>query len=131
MNKQSERPKFIFRLSTVVIVLILTLIGMLILPTYKFAFISLVFLLAAGISLQTGIKRIQEAQIREATLPWWKHYYIMFALTWASWAGMLLISNFVYNQGSTLFTSSVLILLVLLTLSLTIYSVALSWQQFK
>jgi len=122
MNERYKNPKSILNLSIVALVFVIVLIGVFIFPTYKFAFISLIFILAAGISLYTGVKQVQEG---------WRYYFIVFALTWLSWSGMLLISNFVYIQGNTVLTSSILIFFVLLALSLTIYSVTLSWQRLK
>lgn len=128
MNERSKKTKSILILSTVVVVLVIVLIGIFIFPTYKFAFISLMSILAAGFFLYAGVK---EVQINEVSLPWWRRYFIVLAVTWLSWSGMLLVINFVSIQGSTVLTGSILIFFVLLALSLTVYSVALSWQRLK
>lgn len=128
MNERSKKLKSILILSIVTVILVIVLIGIFIFPTYKFAFISLMFIFATGISFYAGVK---EVQINEVSLPWWRCYFIVLALTWLSWSGMLLVSNFVYIQGSNVLTGSILIFFVLLSLSLSVYSVALSWQRLK
>ena len=128
VQKLPNLVKKFFILVVLILFIVSLLTALVMFWHYRLDILGASWLLAACIFLYISIKhRLEYGE--ETPLPWWKRYYVILTLTGGSWAIMLFLGSIINDRGSNLLIGSLLILFVLLSIGLSIYSVVLSLKR--
>ena len=137
MNKRSG----IFRMSFILVVLIVMFLPFLLTLFFFQASrsigLGLTLVLIAGLQFYTGTQQIQAAKVRGESIPWWKNYFIVLALTFVCFGalecavGLSSTNRPIHDVLGSNIGTFLDILFVLFTIGLGIYGIILAWQQIE